>query len=272
MRFATIFLVGVLGVSASMLVACKKPKEGDPCTAGAVCADPQTGLFCNAGKWKSMGCRGPGGCKVQSGNVNCDDTLANLKDGCDEENEVACQTDKKAALECHSGNFVVGETCKGPKGCVVDGEKIQCDNDVADDGDPCHFEGDYACASDKTMAFKCISKKMVSINSCRGPKGCRVQELPGNKLEFDCDDSIAKEGDPCDEENELACTMDKTSLMTCKSGKFAVHKPCPGAKGCSFDDKGEKFECDSTGTAGKTATEMGSASPGQPHKPPPKKK
>ena len=145
--------------------------------------------------------------KAGAGAVTCDDTIAQLGDGCDEENEVACQVDKKAALECHKNVFTVGETCKGPKGCVVNGEKISCDNDIADTGDPCHFDGDYACSSDNKMAFKCTAKVMTPLNSCRGDKGCRVVELAAeHKVEFICDDSLAVIGDPCDEEGEHACS------------------------------------------------------------------
>ena len=176
MRISSLLVAALLLLSVS---ACKKPKAGDACTgSGASCVDPSSALFCSSTALKPMSCRGPAGCKAANNVVTCDDTIAQLGDGCDEENEVACQPDKKAALECHGGVFVVGETCKGPRGCTVDGEKISCDNDVADENDPCHFDGDFACASDKKMVFKCVGKKMTPLNSCRGPKGCRVFELP----------------------------------------------------------------------------------------------
>ena len=251
------------------LPACKKPKAGDPCSgSSASCLDPSSALFCASGTLKPMTCSGPAGCKAANNVVICDDTVAQVGDGCDEENEVACQTDKKAALECKGGLFAVGETCKGPHGCVVDGEKITCDNDVADENDPCHFDGDYACSSDKTMAFKCVGKKMTPLNSCRGPKGCMVLELPiEHKVQFDCDDSIAKLGDACDENGELACTMEKTALMICSGNKFTAHKACGGPKGCSFDAKGAEFDCDTTAQAGATMEVKKPEPAAMPHKP-----
>jgi hypothetical protein len=183
----------------------------------------------------------------------CDNSLATLSDGCAEKGDVACAVDKKAALECQDNKFVVGETCKGARGCEVkDGDKIRCDNDVSDADDPCHFVNDYACTPDKGMLLKCLDHKMTKLNSCRGHKGCRVFEIPEEKkIEFVCDDSVAMENDPCDEDNEHACSMDKKAIYVCKSNKFVSLKACPGPQGCSFDDKAEKFSCDTSSDPGK---------------------
>lgn len=236
------------------LAACKKPKAGDPCLPNqAICnVDKVSALGCGAdGKLFEMTCRGAKGCFTQGKAVECDDSVANLNDGCDEENEPACSVDKKSALECHGNKFALGETCKGSRGCVVNGENITCDNDISDIGDPCHFEGDYACTPDKTYALKCVGKKMTKLNSCRGAKACRVLELPQEKkIEFVCDDTLAQLGDSCDEEGEHACSMDKKSIYVCKGLVFTMLNACTGPKGCSFDDKGEKFECDATTGAG----------------------
>jgi hypothetical protein len=265
--------IGLLGIA---LVGCKPAKAGDKCVAGqATCVGTAGALTCGTdGKFRSMSCRGPKGCAVSGGTINCDDTIAQEKDGCDEDGEVACSTDKKAALECHGGSFGVGETCKGPHGCVVDGDKIKCDNDISDPDDPCHFIGDYACSSDKTLALKCVDHKMQKLNSCRGTKGCRVFELPAEKkVEFVCDDSVADLNDPCDEDGEHACSMDKKSLYVCKTSKFGLLKPCGGAKGCAFDEKGEKFECDTAATAGKAVDVTKPEGSAMAHKPAtPKKK
>jgi hypothetical protein len=67
-------------------------------------------------------------------------------------------------------------------------------------------------------------------------------ELPEEKkTDFVCDDSLAQENDSCDTQGEEACSMDKTELLSCKSNHFSKDHACPG--GCSFDDKGERFEC-----------------------------
>ena len=174
--------------------------------------------------------------------MQCDNSLALAGDGCDTPGDVACAVDHKSALECQNGKFAVVETCKGARACEVQGNKISCDNDVADIGDPCRIEADYACTSDKLMALKCVTKKFQSLNTCRGKDGCRVLELPEEqKTEFVCDDSLAQENDPCDTESEEACSMDKSEIYACKSAHFVKDHPCPG--GCSFDDKGETFVC-----------------------------
>jgi hypothetical protein len=190
--------------------------------------------------------------------VQCDNSLANVDDACDQPNDVACAVDHKSALECQNSKFVLAETCKGARGCVVDGDKISCDNDVSDIGDPCQTEGDYACTSDKLLALKCVAKKFQALNTCRGKDACKVVELPEEKkTDFICDDSLAQENDACDTEGEEACNMDKTELFTCKANHFLKNRPCPG--GCSFDDKGERFTC--APAAGGAAAPAGSATP-----------
>jgi hypothetical protein len=265
---------GAVGVLL-LLVGCK-PKVGGSCAAGqSDCADPKTALTCGKdGKYLAMPCRGDKGCVKTGAKAECDNGIAQEKDVCDEENDVACAVDKKAALECHGGTFGVGETCKGPHGCEIKGDKITCDNDISDVDDPCHFEGDYACTSDKLYVLKCIDHKMKKLNSCRGAKSCRVFELPAeHKIEFVCDDTIAQAGDPCDEENEVACTMDKKAILQCHSAVFAALKDCKGPKGCTFDDKGEKFECDpGAGGTGKPVDVKEPTPPGTAQKPAGKKK
>jgi hypothetical protein len=263
----TSVLIGLLGLAG---VGCSPPKAGDKCKGGqAMCTDNASALSCGTdSKFFTMTCRGPKGCLKNGPAVNCDDSIAQEKDGCDEEGEVACSVDKKAALECHGNKFVVGETCKGARGCTVADEKISCDNDISDIGDPCHFIGDYACTADKTYALKCVDSKMTKLNSCRGVKGCRVFELPQEKkVEFICDDTIAQPDDACDEEGEHACSMDKKSIYVCKGLKFTMLKACDGPKGCTFDDKGEKFECDATTGTGKPVDVKQATPPGIPQKP-----
>jgi hypothetical protein len=69
-----------------------------------------------------------------------------------------------------------------------------------------------------------------------------VMELPEEKkTDFVCDDALAQENDVCDTQGEEACSMDKTELLSCKSNHFTKDHACPG--GCTFDDKGERFEC-----------------------------
>ena len=159
---------------------------------------------------------------------------------------MACTVDRKNALECGKDNkFAVGETCKGPRGCVVNATSIDCDNDTSDVGDPCHTIGDYACTSDRATLLRCDDHKMAPLNSCRGPKACRIFELPQEKkIDFVCDDSVAQENDPCDTNGEEACTMDKKAMYVCRANKFVTYKACPGPTGCAYEEHGDKYACD----------------------------
>jgi hypothetical protein len=65
-----------------------------------------------------------------------------------------------------------------------------------------------------------------------------------NKVEFVCDDSIAKEGDACDTNGEEACAMDKKAILVCSANKFGKPRPCPGPKGCTYDEAGDRYACD----------------------------
>ncbi len=268
-------VVAICAVGVFLLLEACKAKVGGSCLTGQIdCADKTTALICGAdSKYAAMPCRGPLGCVKAGAQVNCDNSKAQEKDACNEEADVACATDNKAALECKGGTFIVGETCKGPHGCEIKGDKITCDNDVSDVGDPCHFNGDYACTSDKTFVLRCLDNKMQKLNSCRGTKSCRVFELPAeHKIEFVCDDSVAQLDDPCDEEGEYACSMDKKQILRCKSAKYVHEHDCAGPKGCTFDDKGEKFECDTTGGHGSPVDKKEPVPPGQKQKPTPPKK
>ncbi|HEY2404502.1 MAG TPA: hypothetical protein VGI10_00760 [Polyangiaceae bacterium] len=251
-----------------------KPKPGGKCLGNAspVCFDPQQALICNNGTYKSLSCRGAKGCTTSATQLDCDNSLATLGDGCNTENDVACQLDKKAALQCKSGKFELAATCKGAHGCASEDNEISCDDHVADLADPCHQNNNYACTSDKKALLQCVDNKFAALDSCKGSNGCRIFELPEEKkTDFSCDETLADENDPCDTDGNLACSGDKKELLSCKSKKYSVLKKCGT---CSFDDKGERFACDGavagtnapkaklTSTA--AATTKGGATPAKP--------
>jgi hypothetical protein len=240
--FALLFL-------AALVSGCKaKPKAGEPCTQGqGACVDPKSMMACIKGTFASTPCQGPAGCVTKDSASECDNSLSSAGDSCDEIGDYACTLDKKAALFCRDNLFVVEETCKGPKACGLKTDGLYCDNDISDPGDPCHTPGDYACTSDKKLALKCSdSRTMVPLNSCKGAKACRVLEIPEQKrVEFICDDAVADVNDPCDEDGEEACTVDRKGLLKCSHNTFQSQTACAG--GCSFDSKGDKFACDQRG-------------------------
>ncbi len=246
-----VLIASLIIAFAFVMGGCKK-KAGDKCSAGqAACSDGKTALFCANGTLATMSCRGATGCNANGENIDCDNSVASESDGCNTVGDVACTDDHKSALECTADfKFKIGETCKGPGGCAIKGESITCDNDTADLGDPCHFNGDYACTSDKSLVLRCDANKMTALNTCRGPKSCRIIELPQEKkVDFFCDDSVAQEGDACDTNGEEACSMDKKALYKCQSNKFAAFRQCTGPGGCSYMEQGDRYSCEVAGGA-----------------------
>jgi hypothetical protein len=234
------------------LSACGKPKAGGKCQAGTMaCNDAKTGLFCGSdGTFQTMTCGGTGGCQTAGAKVTCDQSVAAAGDGCTAAG-FACASDMKNALSCTDGKFVLAETCKGPGACKVATGDIFCDNDIADVGDPCRDDGDYACTGDKLAALKCQGKKMVTINSCRGPKSCSIVHPKPKETDIDCDMSVAAENDPCAFPNNEACTSDKKTMLTCKGNKYSTPTPCPGPNGCTVTANAKTFKvtCDTAAAA-----------------------
>jgi hypothetical protein len=236
-------VIVALSVAVVLLGACKAKPGGKCSGAGAMCTDKTQALFCIDDTFVVIHCRGDKGCAPSGSLVECDESIAVDGEACNAPDAIACATDGKSALKCDGKKFVVDETCKGPTGCKVEGgQKIACDNDVSDVGDPCHFAGDYACTTDKSLALRCDDGKMTPLNTCRGPRQCRIVPMPKHdRPEVLCDDSIAQDGDPCDTNSEEACSMDKKGMLVCKGNKFTGLVPCPG--GCLYEEKTDHYTC-----------------------------
>jgi hypothetical protein len=191
------------------------------------CSDPASALYCSAGTYQTVSCRGPKGCTGSATmGYACDDDLASVGDGClpSTNANYACGTDHKSQLVCKDAKWAMNKACKGPNACTVKNDSISCDNTIADVGDPC-TTGTYGCTTDHTALLHCVSDKFVDDNSCRGPKQCIIKTV-GVKQEADCDDTIANEGDPCDEPNELTCGSDGKSELKCVGGKYTHNANC----------------------------------------------
>ena len=238
-----------------------KPKVGAKCKPGAVVCTKEGALkdgalFCgDNNKYVATGCHGPAGCTAAGTASACDATLALAGEGCEVEGNIACAVDKKAQLDCKNHTWVVGATCKGAKGCEFKDEELFCDHTLADKDDPCHRDGQIACTNDRALILKCQNNIFTAVDACRGPKSCTFEEHPERDLvEFDCDDSFANDGDPCNSEGFFACAVDKKSINSCKSKRFSLVKTCPGAKGCTVDPDGQRLHCDQAGGAAFTGT------------------
>jgi hypothetical protein len=243
-------LTAALALAALVVLSADcKPKVGGKCSgAAAACIDKASALFCVDDAYATITCRGEKGCAQNGAVVDCDESVASEQDACNAPDTIACSSDHKEALRCTNKRFVIDETCKGPTGCKIDAtQKISCDNDVADVNDPCHFIGDYACTTDRSLVMKCVANKMTPLNTCRGPKQCRIVSVAKqDRVEFLCDDSIAQDGDACDTNGEEACSMDRKGMLVCKGNKFGSQKPCAG--GCVYEEKTDHYTCND-GTA-----------------------
>jgi hypothetical protein len=105
---------------------------------------------------------------------------------------------------------------------MMEKKKVTCDNSIANLGDTCREEEDYACSPDKKTALACRGGKFVQASLCKGPKGCRVTGEGNNKFKVECDDSVAGVGDPCEKEDHYSCTADEKAILRCKGKKFEL--------------------------------------------------
>ncbi len=196
---------------------CSASEEGD----GLCSADGKEMLTCRSGEIRAVPCRGARGCSLTEGKITCDNAIARLGDPCKGDGG-ACSEDGKQRLRCHKDVMVAEFLCRGPDGCTVSGPKIKCDRTVGVAGDPCDPKLPGACTPDGSAALECREGKLVEVLKCRGPRRCTTSWLG-----VDCDWSVARPGDPCDEEEAGGCSEDGTSILVCKDGKLVVTK-----KGC----------------------------------------
>jgi hypothetical protein len=243
--------LAVAAFSACLVVVlsqCKalKPQAGQPCVSNGKlqCVDPSTALLCQNSKLVNLPCRGPRGCRGMGTSSTCDDDLSLEGDACQQtlNDNYSCSVDHTKELLCKSGVFTTVRTCKGPKKCTVTGDMINCDDSLADVGDLCVVDpGDanYGCSTDKKIEVVCdgTTSKFQSSNTCRGPKGCFVE----NEHVF-CDQAMARIGDKCRPVDNHSCSEDSTQELKC-SAQFVWAKQRDCKKdGCKI--KNNEVYCD----------------------------
>lgn len=215
------------------LSACKKPKAGDPCKTDGkqICIDKASSVVCVDGKWESLPCRGVTGCMTTAGDVSCSNESYNEGEPCDDTTDkFDCTPDKKAMVKCDGSHWKLNDKCLGPLGCVSNASEVNCDDSFSEVGAICYPEGDPACSVDGKQMLKCKDGKMESFLECRGVHACRKLHVD-DKDKIDCDDSLAKVGDPCVDEDDPACSVDKKAMLKCKGKKMVEAKKCKG--GCT---------------------------------------
>lgn len=238
----SLLLLACLSLAAGTMAGCK-PKAGARCKIEAteVCLDAKLAVVCHEGKWEEMSCRGPNGCAKSGSESTCDQTVAEDKDVCNVVNDYVCSTDKKSMLECSKNRWSMVQSCLGERSCAMDQKKVTCDNSVANLGEVCREEEDYACSSDKKNALVCKGGKFTIASNCKGKNLCRVTGDKAAGFKVECDDSTAAVGDTCDKEGHFACTADEKQIVKCVNKKFIGDDKCKPKEKCAV--KGELVGC-----------------------------
>jgi len=207
-----------------LAAACSKPAAGGACKKDGqqACADERDSLLCIDGKWETLTCRGPGGCKSAGNDVSCDNDTFAPGEPCDvSQNDYECGPDKVSVVRCTAKHWKLAGKCPGPKGCTSQKQKVSCDDSVADIGMPCATEGSAACSGDKRALLQCKNGMMMEQAKCRGAAGCDATSgVPK------CDSTIAEVGDACGNDDEAACSSDGKQLLRCRSHVMAATQAC----------------------------------------------
>ncbi|HEY1693486.1 MAG TPA: hypothetical protein VGG39_15065 [Polyangiaceae bacterium] len=247
--------VVVMAAAALAVAACRdKPTAGRPCRVidQLVCAGAGRALLCEPSRgpegaqspkteWIDVPCKGARGCARRGEADDCDDTVAAEGDACprDPPLDYACTADKSRAVVCKEGTFALWRACRGPEGCALEGARsVKCDTTLGAPGDPCGQAGTFACAADGKAILACDGTTLTASSSCRGPQGCRIDR---DTHKVDCDDSLAEEGDACDQPKRIACSGDRKAELVCQGAKYVKKRECRRSD-CRLD--GSELFCD----------------------------
>ena len=147
-----------------------------------ICSPEKNGLLeCVNKRWTPVQtCLGARACSMEEKKVSCDNSRANERDACREEDDYACALDQKAALVCKQGHFSLAGLCQGPKGCAITGSKeagfkVACDDSIASAGDHCPKVDHYSCSADGHTILKCRNETYEVEDKCRAKEACEVR-------------------------------------------------------------------------------------------------
>jgi hypothetical protein len=234
----------------STIGACReKPTAGEKCTLPdqLLCGGSDRALLCEpapsggATAWADIPCKGARGCLRKSDADECDDTIAGEGDPCPRGAplDYACTPDRTRALLCKDGRYALWRACRGPDACQVEsGRNIRCDTTLGEPGDPCAQQGTYACSSDSRAMLLCDGSSLATASSCAGPAGCHIRR---DTRKVECDDSLAREGDTCDQPRRIACAVDRKAELVCLGSRYAKKRDCRRAD-CRLE--GSELFCD----------------------------
>lgn len=127
-------------ISAGDSVYCDNAlaEAGDACVeeGDTACTTDRGALMkCEKGKFVvTNSCRGPKRCTVtekpdeNKEQFECDDSLTQIGDSCEDEGEESCSTDRKELHVCKAHLVALARPCPGPKGCSwTTASRFECD-------------------------------------------------------------------------------------------------------------------------------------------------
>lgn len=219
------------------------PKAGSGCKVDGDrrCADGATMLVCQSGSWSAFSCPGPAGCAKHGDGLSCDVAGVAAGSACPkgDEKRRTCSADGKSRLTCEGGSYAA-RPCVG--GCAIEDEHVRCDLGEPEIGAQCNPSKDATvCGRDGKSHIGCDATSHWSVErTCRGPSGCKSLQALERAT---CDVTLSEVGDPCrvDEASRTVCSVDRRSLLGCKSGTWQVESTCTKGK-CVYEDA--TVDCD----------------------------
>jgi hypothetical protein len=209
----------------ALAAGCAKP--GDACTdTPGSCFDKTSHLVCVKQKYVQETCKGPSGC-TDDKTLVCDNSKADVGDGCSHNGARACSSDGTKELRCLDNAFAVEWSCRG--GCKVDDSGNPKCTPTGEVGDPCRADSIVCDGSQKTQ-LACTDGKLTATRTCHGALGCET--MPGGGVR--CDRSQALENEPCQNEGAGACDMAKKNVLVCQNGHYKTQLHCLGPIGCEL--------------------------------------
>jgi hypothetical protein len=211
-----------------LVIAACRGKAGEDCTdTPGSCSDKTSHLVCVNKKYVLETCKGQGGCNDDAKVLVCDNTKADLGDGCAHDGARACSADGKEELRCRDSKFAVEWTCRG--GCTLDANNNPKCTPTGEVGDVCRPDS-IVCDGAKKTQLSCVSGKLAVSRTCHGERGCET--APGGGIL--CDRTMALEGEACTEVDTGACDMSRKNVLTCDGSRFKTTMHCLGPLGCEL--------------------------------------
>ncbi len=156
-------------------------RAGETCSTddegAATCIGKDGMLACHGGKYTLVPCRGARGCLNAEGRALCDTSVAEPRDACNDENLKACSGDGSEVLICKQHSMQRFYLCRGDKGCVSGGGKLNCDTSVAKLGDACDKKLEaqaFSCTPDGASILVCKGGAFVLDQACKAGQKCLV--------------------------------------------------------------------------------------------------